>query len=374
MSWLSASPDSIPSESSQQEIAVAEPRAWGHRGAGHGIDDRDWFGAFYVPQNDLASITPEWPPSAREESESVAQESTEEQLQSCISCGTPTQELQQLSCGHLWGRACLIARIELALQGFGLNWPARCCQKIDEDEMKSLAPFLGESVVQMYLNKYEEMETPRDQRIYCANPRCSVFLGQREKGAHLDACLECGTSTCLSCGNMEPLHDHDECPSETTRVSHQELINSGKLQQCPGCPEVVELREACNHITCLCGTEFCFSCGQFWRTCYCALYPGVEDETEEGHQDEAAEAAEEAFAAARATCLHPMFNNATRQTRCEYCGHSSGVRMYKCARCRTAACYDCYDRLNMFAIGASALRQEAALWRANIDRQDELGD
>ncbi|ERF68529.1 hypothetical protein EPUS_04627 [Endocarpon pusillum Z07020] len=249
MSWPSASSDSIASESSQQEIAVAEPQTWGHRGAGHGIDERDWFGAFYVPRNDPTSITPEWPPSAREESESVAQYSTEEQLQSCISCGTPTQELQQLSCGHLWGRACLIARIELALQGFGLNWPARCCQKIDDDEMKSLAPFLGESVVQMYLNKYEEMETPRDQRIYCANPRCSVFLGQRGTGVHLDACLECGTSTCLACGNMEPLHDHDECPSETTRVSHQELINSGKLQQCPGCPEVVELREACNHIT-----------------------------------------------------------------------------------------------------------------------------
>ena len=48
--------------------------------------------------------------------------------------------------------------------------------------------------------------------------------------------------------------------------------------------------------------------------------------------------------------------------------------MYKCASCQTAACWECYDRLNMFAIGASVLRQEAALMRANLDREDQLGD
>jgi hypothetical protein len=125
---------------------------------------------------------------------------------------------------------------------------------------------------------------------------------------------------------------------------------------------------------CICGTEFCFSCGAFWRTCFCNLYPAGGDEAEEIEQDEPIAEAEGAFAAVRPICLHPIFNNMTRRTTCEWCRHRSSVRMYTCARCRIAACGDCYDRLNMFVISASALRQEAALMRANMYREDELGD
>ncbi len=247
MSWPSASSDSV-SETTQHEVAVTETEPWDAQGAGRGADEGDWFGAFYVPRDGPALDEPEWVASDPQESGCRAQENTGEQLQNCISCGTPIRELRQLSCGHLWGRSCLLARIELALRWEG-DWGAQCCEKINDVEMRSLAPFVGESIVQRYLDKYDEMETPRDQRIYCANSRCSAFLGQRGTGVHLDSCLKCDTSTCLACGNVGQLHDHDQCPSERTIVSHEELVRLGKLQQCPGCPEVVELREACNHIT-----------------------------------------------------------------------------------------------------------------------------
>ena len=110
------------------------------------------------------------------------------------------------------------------------------------------------------------------------------------------------------------------------------------------------------------------------RTCFCSLYPGGDNEAEEVEQDALAADADQALIAVRATCLYPVFNNATRRARCEYCGHSSGIRMFECANCQTAACWDCYDRLNIFAISASELSQEAALMRANLDREDELGD
>ena len=248
MSWPSSS-SSVTSETYPHEITVTEPEPWGHHGPVRGADEGDWFGAFHNPRNGLAVDEPDEQAGSLEERWSSAQDTTTDpQLQNCISCGTATQNLWQLSCGHWWGRSCLLARIELALQWEG-NWPAKCCQKINDVEMRDLAPFLGQSMVQKYIDKYDEMETPRDQRIYCGNPRCSTFLGRKGIGVHLDSCLMCGTSTCLACGKVEPLHDHDECPSEAAVMPHQELIRSGNLQQCPGCPEVVELREACNHIT-----------------------------------------------------------------------------------------------------------------------------
>lgn len=239
MSWPSASSASA-SETGQFDTKTTESEQWDPEDAEEHANDRDRSGAFHVPRSGPPMDDLGWPASDAQKSE--------EHVQNCISCGTPTKNFRRLGCDHLWDRNCLLARIELSLRWEG-NWPAKCCQKIEDAEMKALAPFLGGEIVERYLERSLEMETPRHQRIYCANIPCSAFVGQRGTDLHLDVCLKCNTSTCLGCGNMEKLHDHDECPSNTTAVSHEELIRLGKLQQCPGCPEVVELREACNHIT-----------------------------------------------------------------------------------------------------------------------------
>jgi IBR domain, a half RING-finger domain len=251
MSWPTASSDSA-SETVGREVAATHLGPWDTRDAGQDADEGEWFGAFYVPRFAPALHRPNWSTDSTVQLQSRTEGTTEEEIQYCISCGIPTKDLVRLVCGHLWDRECLLARIELALRWEG-NWPARCCEKIDEAEMQALAPLVGESIVRRYLDKDEEMETPRDKRIYCANPRCSAFIGEQGRRIHLDSCLNCNTSTCLACGQTGQLHEHDECPSDRTIVSHEELISAGKLQQCPGCPEVVELRDACNHITLVIG-------------------------------------------------------------------------------------------------------------------------
>ena len=236
------------SASSQHDTGVTEQEQQDPRNADHGADESEWFGAFHVPRNAPAPEVPDWLAGSNQGPWARPERPAEGQTQKCICCVEETEELRQLGCGHLWDRSCPSAAIDFALQWDG-NWPAKCCQKIDDVEMRALAPFLGEDIVRTYLGKYEEMDTPRDQRIYCANVRCSTFLGQRTTEVHVDACIKCNSSTCLACGDGGELHDHEECPSKTTTNPYEELIREGKLQQCPGCNEVVELREACNHIT-----------------------------------------------------------------------------------------------------------------------------
>ena len=36
-------------------------------------------------------------------------------------------------------------------------------------------------------------------------------------------------------------------------------------QRCGGCKQFIELMEGCNHITCTCGFEFCYTCGKPWK-------------------------------------------------------------------------------------------------------------
>ena len=42
-------------------------------------------------------------------------------------------------------------------------------------------------------------------------------------------------------------------------------------KRCFNCQALVEHREACQHMTCRCGTQFCYVCGLRWRTCGCTM-------------------------------------------------------------------------------------------------------
>eukprot|EP00493_Phyllostaurus_siculus_P014559 UN14784 len=39
--------------------------------------------------------------------------------------------------------------------------------------------------------------------------------------------------------------------------------------QCFECGHVVEKRGGCDHITCICGAQFCYMCGSKWGSCTC---------------------------------------------------------------------------------------------------------
>lgn len=38
---------------------------------------------------------------------------------------------------------------------------------------------------------------------------------------------------------------------------------------CPKCHQLVEKTEACNHIKCKCGKDFCYACGGNYPKCNC---------------------------------------------------------------------------------------------------------
>lgn len=40
------------------------------------------------------------------------------------------------------------------------------------------------------------------------------------------------------------------------------MVRGKDCQLCPGCQKPISLRDGCNHIVCLCGTQFCFICGE----------------------------------------------------------------------------------------------------------------
>lgn len=122
-----------------------------------------------------------------------------------------------------------------------------------------------------YVARATEWDLPVADRIYCSQPECSLFIppGDVPAGEGAARCAS-GHATCTICRG--PQHEGlDACPLDRELLRTNELAEEEGWQRCHGCRAFVEHREACQHMTCRCGAEFCYVCGARWRTCACTM-------------------------------------------------------------------------------------------------------
>jgi hypothetical protein len=144
-------------------------------------------------------------------------------------------------------------------------YPPKCCVTLPWDEAKKQLP---RQLAHQFGQKCEEFEVLQDQRVCCARRICSHFLGGKQALKDVVRCTDCGFKTCTHC---KAASHSGECSTEGDVATQQtlKLAKEEGWQSCQECKRVVELSGGCNHITCLCGHEFCYMCGEKWRTCEC---------------------------------------------------------------------------------------------------------
>ena len=153
---------------------------------------------------------------------------------------------------------------------------------------KDFKHIIDKSFIEKYEKREQEYETPARTRLYCD---CGSFLGASVEGkgdsqvSVVMVCRKCNIFMCMKCST--PHKDaakalYHDCSAILKKRKVAELASESEAfhglkpgvdhQICPsqGCGRRVQLRDACNHMTCLCGTDFCFVCG-------------VEAEEESGH-------------------------------------------------------------------------------------------
>ena len=83
---------------------------------------------------------------------------------------------------------------------------------------------------------------------------------------------------CILCKRLE--HKYKDCAKTQGDVDLQQYMIDNNLKQCPRCKNAVEKKVGCDHITCLCGYEFCYRCGGVYKHCECGFQKVVQVQSE----------------------------------------------------------------------------------------------
>ncbi|KAF5543883.1 e3 ubiquitin ligase ARI4 [Fusarium mexicanum] len=213
-------------------------------------------------------------------------------------------------CGHHYCYPCYRELLRLGLSS-SEGFPPRCCEPITE---AGVALARAPALIHIFRQVQEEANVPIHDRLYCHANNCAAFIPPDRNGH----CLLCDTHTCRGCG--EQAHPGQPCREGAAEEDVWATMDANHTVNCPGCGRMIELSEACNHMTCVCGQGFCFICGEIWRTCNCPTYggfnrmvpmrdrPGLKPEQYRRrlHPTEEAAAADEADGPARIPQLRPV--------------------------------------------------------------------
>nr|POE88079.1 isoform 2 of probable e3 ubiquitin-protein ligase ari11 [Quercus suber] len=195
----------------------------------------------------------------------------------------PCRECKQLYCDR-----CLRTMFTAAISDV-TRMPPRCCRLL---QLHTAIDFLADDEISSYRSKFEEWMT--HDKTYCPKPTCSAFMSPLEITAMLaqsDAaratvdCPKCSTSICTACKNVG-----HEGPCDTKGKEEElAMLTRYGYKQCPNCHRAITKMFGCDHMGCLCGGHFCWSCLQPLDVCGGCGDSDDDDADEEADEQEVAE-------------------------------------------------------------------------------------
>ncbi|PVI02701.1 hypothetical protein DM02DRAFT_559460 [Periconia macrospinosa] len=192
----------------------------------------------------------------------------------------PRFDVVELSCKrededllHAYCRDCINGLFEACVRDTTL-WPPRCCGA--RISVYAAAYLLDPKLVTQCETKDKELSTSNPT--YCSNRSCAEWIPPSNIKAAVGKCYNCSAETCTTCKN--PKHK-GLCPEDEDVQQLMKYAGEQKYKRCFRCRTLVELEIGCNHMRCSCGAEFCYLCGEPWKTCSCDSF--IEGRLFRGH-------------------------------------------------------------------------------------------
>lgn len=186
----------------------------------------------------------------------------------CVACGeiiSGRTRCLQAPCMHYYCQDCLRALVTSSIGDESL-FPLRCCKQ--SFNVENVLPFLQRALSAQFQAKAVEFGTPAQDRLYCPNATCSIFLGSSaNRDMHEVSCTSCRETICTLC--KQAAHPGAVCSENAALLEIKALARDNHWQTCPGCGAIIELGHGCYHMTCRCRAEWCYVCATPWKNCAC---------------------------------------------------------------------------------------------------------
>lgn len=172
----------------------------------------------------------------------------------CLTCTSEvtSQAAAHLACGHDMCHDCLKRVFQLSTTDPQLM-PPRCCTKIPIP-LQLVEELFDDKFKTHWNDKYQEFAT--ENRMYCCRKGCGEWIKphrikvDNETGRKRGACKYCATSVCGSC-NLK-WHGPEKCAKDKATEAFVKMAKKAGWKECYNCKAMVELKDGCNHMTCIC--------------------------------------------------------------------------------------------------------------------------
>eukprot|EP00051_Salpingoeca_urceolata_P011674 m.144998 g.144998 ORF g.144998 m.144998 type:complete len:611 (-) comp17211_c0_seq1:56-1888(-) len=168
-------------------------------------------------------------------------------------------------CEHVFCRPCISQFAAIKIREAQVYM---VCPHIDDgdepDCQQEIQPADIEALIdEETMLKYCKFKLNKDNPCARQCPKCDMsIIGNPKRPAM--TCPSCNTQFCFTHGQAHP--PTVTCKQYEASRRQEEKSNRAALAKttkaCPGCSAPVEFRGGCNHMTCICGTEFCWLCGR----------------------------------------------------------------------------------------------------------------
>ncbi|KAF2689765.1 hypothetical protein K458DRAFT_400451 [Lentithecium fluviatile CBS 122367] len=216
---------------------------------------------------------------------------------SCIICGEEPSEQTthiELPCWNHWVCTDDLADFFVRATENESLYPPRCCDAILLlDEFEQYIP--QDTQVAFMMKEQGEYQILQKYRVYCADTSCAKFLSPaghiKDSDVNITYSIcegsDCGKATCVICKALlnDGIQGHT-CEVPEHERKFKETAQQQGYKECFTCGATVELAEACNHITCECGSSFCYVCGKEWPGLHGCPQYGPANYDEDGYNQE----------------------------------------------------------------------------------------
>ena len=194
----------------------------------------------------------------------------------CMTTPGPDDHPLYVECGHVWCASCLNQYFAKSFTDRD-QFPPRCCRREGFD-LDVIGMYLEDEVLIHVMEKWEEW-TASDPT-YCSNAQCNIFIPADRVNGQWAVCVECKVKTCVECKAKEDLHPTpDQHPEPEKDEENRKLAETEGWKYCPNskCNKLVEKIDGCDTMTCKCGQQFCYRCGNSFEGPYPCTCGGHND-------------------------------------------------------------------------------------------------